>query len=211
MKHKDFIEHAFQRLYERKWLKELIPSNITEAEITAFEHAYQIKFPALFKAYLTTYKLSSMPHSIVGLVENSKDKEIKIKMINWHDLTDDSSDLEEDLECFREEFADWETPLAIEKYKNLFPIGYMDGWYCLDLTQSDGEDCPVVFLEYGGFWEGYYDADGVLHGEQITPNFRTLLEWYFWGTLEEEYEKRNHVTVNYEFYIAWIQQNFICY
>lgn len=85
----------------------------------------------------------------------------------------------------------------------------MDGWYCLDLSQSDGKDCPVVFLEYGGFWDCYCDSDGILHGKCVASNFRTFLEWYFCGSLEPEYEKINHVIVNYEFYSLWHDQHFI--
>ena len=209
MEYKDFIEHAFWKLQERGWLEELIPSAITESDIAEFEQEYHIELPVLFKAYLMAYKLPRHP-GIVGLVYDYAEKEIRIGTIDWHDLTDDISDLSEDLECFREEFEDWNTPLDKEKYKNLFPIGYMDGWYCLDLNRTNGADCPVVFLEYGGFWNNYYDEDGVLHGECIAPNFHTLLEWYFCGSLEAEYEKLNHVTVNYEFYKSWYKQNFIC-
>lgn len=208
MKNNDFIEQAFQKLRERGWLEELVPSAITKADIAKFEQERQIKLPALFKAYLTAYKLP-YPPGIVGLVYDDKGKEIRIDTIDWHDLTGGISDLSEDLNCFREEFEDWDIPLEEEKYKNLFPIGYMDGWYCLDLSRTNGDDCPVVFLEYGGEWNGYYDADGILHGECVAPSFRTLLEWYFCGSLEKEYEKQNHVTVNYEFYKAWHRRHFI--
>lgn len=203
-----FIEHAFLKLQERGWLAELIPSSITDTDIAAFEQEYQIKLPAIFKQYLTAYKLPK-DNSLVGLVRDCGGN-VKIETVDWHDLTDDISDLSEDLECFRNEFEEWDTPPGIEKYRNLFPIGYMDGWYCLDLSQSDGEDCPVVFLEYGGFWEGYYDADGVLHGECVAPDFHTFLEWYFCGALETEYEKINHVTVNYQFYRLWYERTFRC-
>lgn len=110
------------------------------------------------------------------MVYDDENKEIKIDTIDFYDLTDNVSDWSECLGCFREEFEDCETPLREEIYKNLFPIGYMDGWYCLDLSQSDGKDCPVVFLEYGGFWDCYCDSDGILHGKCVAFNFRTFLE-----------------------------------
>jgi hypothetical protein len=32
--------------------------------------------------------------------------------------------------------------------------------------------------------------DGVLVGSAVAPDFRTLLEWYFWGKYDEIYEKQ---------------------
>ena len=206
MEHKDFIEYAFQKLYERGWLTELIPSSITETEIAGFEQEYRIEFPVFFKLYLMAYRL--LMTDIVGVVYDYEKKEIKIDTIDFYDLTDDIIDLSEALECFREEFEDCETPVREEIYKNLFPIGYMDGWYCLDLSQTDGNDCPVVFLEYGGYWDDC-DPDEILHGKCAASSFRTFLEWYFCGSLESEYEKINHVTINHEFYSLWHDQHFI--
>lgn len=205
---KAFIEHAFTKLHERGWLTKLTPSAITEADLASFEQEYQMTLPTIFKTYLTSYRLPQHP-GIAGLVRDHAGN-IKISIIDWHDLTEDISDLSEDLNCFRAEFEEWDTPPGLQTYGHLFPIGYMDGWYCLDLSQSDGEDCPVVWLEYGGFWEGYYDADGVLHGECVAPDFRTLLEWYFCGTLEAEYGKIHQTNVDYAFYRAWIEKTFRC-
>ena len=207
MDNKDFMEYAFQKLYERGWLMELIPSSITKTDIAEFEQEYLMELPVVLKLYLMAYKPS--PTDIVGMVYDDENKEIKIDTIDFYDLTGNVSDWSECLGCFREEFEDCETPLREEIYKNLFPIGYMDGWYCLDLSQSDGKDCPVVFLEYGGFWDCYCDSDGILHGKCVASNFRTFLEWYFCGSLEPEYEKINHVIVNYEFYSLWHDQHFI--
>ncbi len=74
----------------------------------------------------------------------------------------------------------------------------MDGYLCLDLSRSDGEDCPVVWLEYGGFWEenGYFDSEGVLHGEIFAPDFKTFIDWHFCGALENIYESTNGAKVN---------------
>ena len=149
MDYKSFVEYAFQKLHERGWLTELIPSSITETDIAEFEQEYLIELPVILKLYLMSYKPSAT--DLVGVVYDDENKEIKIDTMDFYDLTDDISDWSESLECFREEFEDCETPLREEIYKNLFPIGYMDGWYCLDLSQSDGKDCPVVFLKYGGF------------------------------------------------------------
>lgn len=165
MDNKDFMEYAFQKLYERGWLMELIPSSITKTDIAEFEQEYLMELPVVLKLYLMAYKPSLT--DIVGMVYDDENKEIKIDTIDFYDLTDNVSDWSECLGCFREEFEDCETPLREEIYKNLFPIGYMDGWYCLDLSQSDGKDCPVVFLEYGGLWDCYCDSDGILHGKCV--------------------------------------------
>ena len=78
------------------------------------------------------------------------------------------------------------------------------------LSRSDGEDCPVVWLEYGGFWEenGYFDSEGVLHGEIFAPDFKTFIDWYFCGALENVYESTNGVKANREFYENWLKKNF---
>lgn len=210
MEDKDFIEQSFQKLLERGWLEELIPSAITETDIAGFEKEHKIKLPAMFKAYLMAYKLpcpSVFGSGIDGLIYDYEDKEIRIDTIDWYVLTDDISDLSEALEGFREEACEWDIPAR--KYKNMVPFGYMDGWYCLDLKQINGNDCPVVFLGDDDDWEEHLDKKGYLHGKYVAPNFRTLLEWFFCGSLEPEYEKINHVTVNYEFYKSWHNEMFI--
>lgn len=66
-------------------------------------------------------------------------------------------------------FGEWMGDCWLFAFENLPSacVGYMDGWYCLDLSQSDGKDCPVVFLEYGGLWDCYCDSDGILHGKCV--------------------------------------------
>ena len=49
MDYKDFMEYAFQKLHERGWLMELIPSSITETDIAEFEQEYLMELPVVFK------------------------------------------------------------------------------------------------------------------------------------------------------------------
>lgn len=52
MDYKDFMEYAFQKLHERGWLMELIPSSITETDIAEFEQEYLMELPVVLKLYL---------------------------------------------------------------------------------------------------------------------------------------------------------------
>ena len=208
MDYKDFIENAFLKLSQRGWLKDLSPSEITESDIIKFGKRKRLKFPAVFKAYLTAYKRDD--DDIVGIVYDYKNNGLKINLINLYDFAYDISDLSEALTNFRAEFKEWETKPNKKVYEILFPIAYMDGYLCLDLSRSDGEDCPVVWLEYGGFWEenGYFDSEGILHGELAALNFSTFLNWYFCGALENEYERTNGMKVTREFYENRLKENF---
>lgn len=208
MDYKDLIENAFLKLSQRGWLKDLSPSEITESDIIKFEKRKRLKFPAIFKAYLTAYKRDN--DDIIGIAYDYKNNGLKINLINLYDFAYDISDLSEALTNFRAEFKEWETKPNKKVYENLFPIAYMDGYLCLDLSRSNGEDCPVVWLEYGGFWEenGYFDSEGILHGELAALNFSTFLNWYFCGVLENEYERTNGVKVTREFYENWLKKNF---
>lgn len=208
MTFEEFIENAFQKLSQRGWLKDLKPSAITDSDIAKFEKRKCLRFPAIFKAYLTAYKRDS--DDIIGIAYDYKNDGLKINLINLYDFSYDISDLSEALKTFRAEFKEWKTKSDKKVYENLFPIAYMDGYLCLDLSRSDGEDCPVVWLEYGGFWEenGYFDSEGVLHGEIFAPDFKTFIDWYFCGALENIYESTNGAKVNREFYENWLKKNF---
>ena len=214
---KEFIEQAFQKLYKRGWLAGLAPSTITEADIAKFEQKHQIKLSELFKTYLMSYQFQPIQCSLAGIMiagiicTNNEAKDIKLATLEWYWI-EKVSELSDALNCFREEAREWDIPK--EKYKNLVPFGYMDGWYCLDLNQinqnikTQENDSPVVLLRYGDNWTDFLDKEGFLHGEEVAPSFRTMLEWYFCGSFENEYEKLNHVTVNYEFYQSWLHQIF---
>ncbi len=208
MTFEEFLDNAFRKLSQRGWLKDLKPSEITDSEIAKFEKRKRLRFTAIFKAYLTAYKRDD--DDIIGIAYDYRNNGLKINLINLYDFSYDISDLSEALKTFRAEFKEWETKPDKKVYENLFPIAYMDGYLCLDLSRSDGEDCPVVWLEYGGFWEenGYFDSEGVLHGEIFAPDFKTFIDWYFCGALENIYESTNGVKVNREFYKNWLKKNF---
>lgn len=208
MTFEEFLDNAFRKLSQRGWLKDLKPSEITDSEIAKFEKRKRLRFTAIFKAYLTAYKRDD--DDIIGIAYDYRNNGLKINLINLYDFSYDISDLSEALKTFRAEFKEWETKPDKKVYENLFPIAYMDGYLCLDLSRSDGEDCPVVWLEYGGFWKenGYFDLEGVLHGEIFAPDFKTFIDWYFCGALENIYESTNGAKVNREFYKNWLKKNF---
>ena len=93
MDYKDFMEYAFQKLHERGWLMELIPSSITETDIAEFEQEYLMELPVVLKLYLMAYKPSLT--DIVGMVYDDENKGIKIDTIDFYDLTDNVSDWSE--------------------------------------------------------------------------------------------------------------------
>lgn len=64
MDYKDFMECAFQKLHERGWLTELMPSSIIETDIAEFEQEYLMELPVVLKLYLMAYKPS--PTDICG-------------------------------------------------------------------------------------------------------------------------------------------------
>ena len=71
--------------------------------------------------------------------------------------------------------------------------------------QSDPQNMDtwsVVWFDHEDFeWEqSYLGEDGLLHGQPAAPDFKTLLEWYFYGSLESEFEAATGVKPTYEWY-----------
>ena len=146
----------------------MAPSTITEADIAKFEQKHQIKLSELFKTYLISYQFQPIQCSLAGIMiagiicTNNEAKDIKLATLEWYWI-ENISELSDALNCFRKEAREWDIPK--EKYKNLVPFGYMDGWYCLDLNQinqnieTQKNDSPVVLLRYGDNWTDFsYNA-----------------------------------------------------
>ncbi|MCI9121989.1 MAG: hypothetical protein HFG00_10780, partial [Oscillibacter sp.] len=93
----------------------------------------------------------------------------------------------------------------------LIPIGdWGAGWgpLCLDLSREGNADpkntdtWSVVWFDHEDFaWDKtYLRKDGLLHGQPAAPDFKTLLEWYFYGSLEAEFEAATGVKPTYGWY-----------
>ena len=100
---------------------------------------------------------------------------------------------------------------GIKIYEYLIPIGdWGAGWgpLCLDLSREgkvdyqNADTWSVVWFDHEDFeWEqNYLGEDGLLHGQSAAPDFKTLLEWYFCGSLEAEFEAATGVKPTYEWY-----------
>lgn len=205
---KEMIEAMFQRCAERGWIKELVPSTITEQEIADFEEKYQLKLPHFYKSYLMTYQL---PHDhrdmfhINGITDYCG--EINPLWLALYSITS-ISDLHTYMECFREIAEEYNS--SPEQCSKLLPIGdWGAGWgpLCIDLTKDEQqieedkeETWSLVWFDHEEMdWSEYYKGEnGLLHGTEAAPDFKTLLERYFCGSLEPEFEEENKVKVSYE-------------
>ena len=203
---KEFIEQAFRKLKERGWFadQELERSTVTEEEIAAFEAKHQVTLPSLYKAYL----MSKHIMSIAGATD--QDLEFDGGPL-WLDLRGavTMEELEKWMEILQQirDYCD----LSEESFRYLIPIGdWGAGWgpLCLDLSREgkvdyqNADTWSVVWFDHEDFeWEqNYLGEDGLLHGQSAAPDFKTLLEWYFCGSLEAEFEAATGVKPTYEWY-----------
>lgn len=200
------VDEAFQTCMQRGWLKKLVPSKITTQDIADFEESQQLKLPAFYKAFLTAYQLPCDMYQICGIADRYD--EIRPLWLILYSITD-MEKLLEHIKFFQEDAEEFRQA-PVESYKHLVPIGdWGAGWgpLCLDLTKAeemaDEEDentWSLVWFDHEEFdWGDYYlEEDGLLHGTPAAPNFQTLLDWYFCGSLESEFEKQNQVKLSYE-------------
>ncbi len=208
----EFVERAFQKLRERGWLADqaLERSAVTEKEIAAFEARHQVTLPSLYKAYLMSYRIPDGEYimSITGdpapnwtyrggpLWLDLRGAVTMEELENWMEL----------LQVIREFCG-----LPEESFRYLIPIGdWGAGWgpLCLDLSREGNADpkntdtWSVVWFDHEDFaWDKtYLRKDGLLHGQPAAPDFKTLLEWYFYGSLEAEFEAATGVKPTYGWY-----------
>lgn len=209
-----FIKKAFQTLMDKGWIKgPLKPASITSEDIEELENKYNIELPDLYKTFLMTYELpcsstSENSFEINGIVYKGYGEEVEPLWLLLDRIKDISS-LIERIDELREMAIDcYKAPK--DSYLHLVPIGdWGAGWgpLCIDLRlakyKSDIDDestWSIVWFDHEEFdWENsYLKKDGFLHGGHAAPNFQTLLEWYFLGTLEAEFEKDNQVKLDFE-------------
>ena len=97
-------------------------------------------------------------------------------------------------------------------FRNLIPIGdWGAGWgpLCIDLSRPEDqvdekrkETWSLVWFDHEEFeWDEYYlGEDRLLHGHEALPDLKTLLEWYFYGTLEDRFEQEEGIRPGYQWY-----------
>lgn len=230
---KDYVEAAFRRLRERGWYadEELVPSTITEADIAAFEARHNIRLPALYRAYLRSWRrpIPQPDGSELWQDEHYPDWVRSIHGSFWldglfqeeggfgslwlelHCPPETMEDLEERIEILKEIQDVLDEPLPEESFRYLVPIGdWGAGWgpLCLDLSRPEEQTDPadedtwsLVWFDHEEFdWaEEYLGEDGLLHGRAAVPDFRALLEWYFFCPAEAAFEEKTgiHPTVQW--------------
>ncbi len=97
-------------------------------------------------------------------------------------------------------------------FRNLIPIGdWGAGWgpLCIDLSvpepevdEADERTWPLVWFDHEELeWDQeYLGEDGLLYGQKALPDFKALLELYFYGALEARFEREEGVRPTYEWY-----------
>lgn len=206
---KDFMEQAFWKLKERGWFlgEEFEKSAITEQEIAVFEQEHQVVLPSLYKAFLTSRRLPSDSNELCAVIYDMGDfGPLWLELYSPRNM-DQVSQWMENIQVIRD-FCE----LPEDCFRNLIPIGdWGAGWgaLCIDLSRSedqveeeDENTWSLVWFDHEEFdWdELYLGEDGLLHGSAALPSLKILLEWYFFGALEEEYEQEEGVKPTYEWY-----------
>lgn len=206
---KDFIEQAFRKLMERGWLseQEFTASAITEEEIAAFEREHKVTLPPLYKAFLTSRYLIEEDFSLCAVIYDMGDFEpLWLELYSPKNMAQVSERMES-----LQEIRDF-CELPEDCFRNLIPIGdWGAGWgpLCIDLSrpedkvEEDNEDTwSLVWFDHEDFdWdEQYLGEDGLVHGIAALPSLKMLLEWYFFGALEAEYEQERGIKPTYEWY-----------
>lgn len=207
---REFIAGAFQKLKERGWFpgQEFEPSVITEQEIAAFEKEHQMTLPSLYKTFLTACRFpQNKLNSICSIIEEDEDLGPQWLTIYSPKTMGELSERMEVLQEIRN-FCE----LPADCFRNLLPIGdWGAGWgpLCIDLSRPENEvdennedTWSLVWFDHEDFdWdEQYLGEDGLLHGMGALPNLRTLLDWYFYGVLEERFEQEEGIKPTYEWY-----------
>lgn len=202
-----FVKKAFQALIQRGVASEdmLTPSTVTDEALDAFEKNFDIRLPALFRAYLKAYcydfSMISAPVPLDGIGHDGAEDEKGLYWIELMKLPRENplGNLYASMESFRKICTDKNlVNMELTRVKNFVPIGECGGPLCIDVNQIDAQtDDPTTwqicrFDETVFDWEraGYIDEQGVVTGERMFPDFKTLLEIYFCGKYDKAYERQ---------------------
>lgn len=209
LEERNFVTNACQKLQERGWFpgEKFVPSAITEQEIIAFEQEQQVKLPSLYKAFLTSCQLPRNDNFLCSIIEDEEDLAPLWLEIYCPKSMNEVSKYMETLQEIRD-FCD----LPNDCFQNLIPIGdWGAGWgpLCIDLSKPEevvDENDPLtwslVWFDHEEFdWDKeYLGEDGLLHGSEALPDFKKLLELYFYGALEDRFEQEKGIKPTYEWY-----------
>ena len=192
-----FVNGAFEALVQRGVAKEtmLSPSTVTDEELDAFEKRFDVKLPSLFRVFLSAYcydfSVICAPSPVDGLENIQENCE---KGLWWIELTplpreNPLNNLYWLMESFREVCTNADlVGLDLESIRGLVPIGEWDGTLCIDL--SDGTLRSFNQTEFDWKRAGYLDENGIAHGVKRMADFKELLEVYFYGKYDADYERQ---------------------
>ena len=139
----------------------LFPSTVTDRDLNAFERQFDVRLPSLFRSYLKAYCYDfSVICAPMPLDDLAHEEPASEKGLCWIELV--SLPVEEPL-------------------KNLY-------------VQTDQQETWQIcrFDETVFDWKeaGYIDRSGAVTGEKRFPDFKTLLEIYFYGKYDKAYEQQ---------------------
>lgn len=192
-----FVADAFAALVRRGVAKQnmFAPSAVTNQEIDAFEKRFAVKLPSLFRTYLSAYcydfSVICAPIPVDGLENVRENCEKGLWWIELLALPKENplKNLYGLMESFREVCTNQDlVGLDLESIRALVPIGEWDGTLCIDL--SDGTLRSFGQTEFDWKSAGYLDENGIAHGVRRMSGFQELLELYFYGKYDAEYEKQ---------------------
>lgn len=202
-----FVKKAFESLIKRGVAHPsmLFPSTVTDRDLNTFERQFDVRLPSLFRSYLKAYCYDfSVICAPMPLDDLAHEEPASEKGLCWIELV--SLPVEEPLknlyalmESFRRISTDRElVNLRLDRVRNFVPIGEWDGPLCLDLNQADvqtdqRETWQICRFDETVFdWKeaGYIDRSGAVTGEKRFPDFKTLLEIYFYGKYDKAYEQQ---------------------
>lgn len=219
---KNFVKEAFRALVRRGVATEsmLTPSTVTDADIDRFEKSFEIRLPSIFRTYLKAYcydfSVICAPVPVDGVAHCGSDSE---KGLWWIELVslpkeDPLKNLYALMESFRSVCTDSDlVNMGLDRVRQFVPVGDWDGTLCIDLNQTDVREGEPDSWQLCRFdetlfdWEkaGYIDRGGIVTGERKLPDFQTLLEIYFYGKYDKEYEEQlracGEEMPDYSFYI----------
>ena len=208
---KEFIKNAEAKLIQREVVKQedFSISTVTNAEMEAFEKQFQLKLPDIIKEYLSeacfdfNYIMAPVPVDIDS--ETIQDNEYECDLC-WIDIFSvpkgkPLSDLTNRMLGFREIISEGLVGVTMAEAKNFLVIGdWMGGAgpLCIDLSKPDdkvdrnNEDTwNICWFDHEEFeWDQCYMENGILTGNPVAPDFKTLIEWYFCGTFDKSYEEQ---------------------
>ena len=220
----EFVKNAVQALIDRGIAKPeyFTPSTVTDEELSDFEKEFNVTLPSLLKTFLKSYCydfnyiLGHVPEDICP--ETVKDEEYERRAL-WLDILsvpeeNPLQNLYDRMKGFREVTTDEDLiGMPYEYISHFLSIGdWGAGWgpLCIDLSVAeddisidDMETWSLQWFDHEEFdWEEEYMNDsGQIKGEFAAPDFKSLLEWYFFGKFDKAYEIQENEKPDYSTYI----------